>query len=71
MPTFLAELDHLTGIRIGAMATFQVISLRDEDGIDRTKWLDPGAHYSTLEEVAADIARVLKVPESQVQVIEG
>jgi hypothetical protein len=71
MPTFFAELDHLTGIRIGATSSFQVISLRDEDGIDRTKLIDPGTHYGSLEEIAADIANVLKVPKSQVQVVEG
>ena len=71
VPTFFAELDHLTGVRVGATVSFLVISLRDEQGIDRTKWLDQGAHYSSLEEIAADIAKILKVPESQVQVVEG
>ena len=71
MPTFFAELDHLTGARIGAMAAFHVISLRDEYGIDRTKLIDPGTHYSSLDEIAADIAKVLKVPKSQVEVVEG
>ena len=71
MPTFFAELDHLTGARIGAMAAFQVISLRDEHGIDRSKWIDPATHYSSLDEIAADIAKVLRIPKSQVEVVEG
>ena len=71
MATFFAELDHLTGARIGAMVSFHVISLRDEHGIDRSKWIDPGTHYSSLDEVAADIATVLKVPKSQVEVVEA
>jgi len=71
MPTFFAELDHLTGVRVGAMVTFLVISLRDQYGIDRTKWVDQGTHYSSLEEIAADIAKILKVPKSQVEVVEA
>jgi len=71
MSTFFAELDHLTGVRVGATVTFLVISLRDEHGIDRTKWIDQGTQYSSLEEIAADIAKILKIPESQVEVVEG
>lgn len=71
MATFFAELDHHTGIRVGAMVTFQVISLTDEYGLDRTKYVDQGTHYSSLGEVAADIANALGVPTSQVEVVEA
>ena len=71
MATYFAELDHLTGARIGAMTLFYVISLRDEDGIDRTRLVDRGTHYNSLDEIAADIAKALKVPPSQVEVVEA
>jgi hypothetical protein len=71
MSTYFAELDHLTGARIGAMITFQVISLRDEYGVDRTKLVGQGTHYNSLDEIAADIAKVLGVPKSQVEVVEA
>ncbi len=47
---------------------FQVADLRDENDADRTELVDQGKHYSTLEELAADIARRLGVPVSQVEV---
>lgn len=60
--------DFETSEHAGAGGMFQVTDLRDENDADRTELVDQGKHYSTLEELAADIARRLGVPVSQVEV---
>lgn len=60
--------DFETSEHAGAGGMFQVADLRDENDADRTELVDQGKHYSTLEELAADIARRLGVPVSQVEV---
>jgi type I restriction enzyme S subunit len=60
--------DFETSEHAGAGGMFQVADLRDENDADRTELVDQGKHYTTLDELAADIARRLGVPVSQVEV---
>ena len=54
----------------GAEGMFQVAALLDENDQDRTDLVDQGKHYAELDDLAADIARRLGVPASQI-VLEG
>ena len=63
---FTVTLDFETSEHAGAGGMFQVADLRDENDKSRTDLVDQGKHYATLDELAADIARRLDVPASQI-----
>jgi type I restriction enzyme, S subunit len=67
---FLAFLDRETSQRAGADGMFQVISLEDHDGVDKTDLVDQGTHYPNLPALAADIAKALNVPVSEIDLEE-
>lgn len=55
--SFKFNLDWETGESAGAEGTFQVISIKDGDDNDVTDQykINPGKHYSSLEEVVKDM----------------
>jgi len=63
---FTVHLDYETSEGAGATRMFQVISVEDDDGKDFTHLLDQGQHYSALNDLKEDIARVLKVEKGQI-----
>jgi hypothetical protein len=50
----LIQADYETAERIGALGTFQVISVT-VDGVDSTNKVDQGKHYHSGEEVVVDL----------------
>jgi hypothetical protein len=60
--------DWETSEGAGAGDTFQVSSLEDKNGNDRTDLVDQGVHYSAAEEVARDIAAELGMSPDDVLV---
>lgn len=62
----LIHLDRETASNCGAEGTFQVISIEDETGIDYTKVIDQGFHYSSIEEIVADLAAAKKWDASNI-----
>ena len=56
----LIHLDRETATSCGAEGTFQVISIEDETGIDYSKDIDQGFHYSSIDEIVADLAAAKK-----------
>lgn len=63
---FTVTLDYETSQHAGAGGMFQVADLRDEKDESRTNLVDQGKHYSTLNELARDLARRLRVAENQI-----
>ncbi|MBK6744670.1 MAG: restriction endonuclease subunit S [Hydrogenophilales bacterium] len=66
MHYFQVSLDFETSERAGASGMFQVITVTDDTGKDRTDLVDQGKHYGSQEELAADIAHELGVATDQV-----
>ena len=60
--------DWVTSEHAGAGGTFQVSSIEDEQGNDRTGLVDQGFHYHDAQEVAGHIATRLGVPVGEVRV---
>jgi type I restriction enzyme S subunit len=69
--SFLVHLDHETSDRAGAGEMFQVISIKDAEGDDKTNLVDQGKHYHDLAGLTADLAKALGVPASEIDVQEG
>ncbi len=63
---FTVTLDYETSQHAGAGGMFQVADMRDEKDVSRTDLVDQGKHYSTLKELARDLARRLRVSENQI-----
>lgn len=70
MPSFDIHLDKETSERAGAGGMFQIASLKDENGKGLENLVDQGKHYSSLEEVASDIADKLKINKDDVDLEE-
>jgi len=70
MAYFEVHLDHETSARAGASGMFQVISITDENGNDRTAIVDQGIHYSDLDSLALDIANALGLGPSEIELVE-
>jgi type I restriction enzyme S subunit len=68
--TFHVHLDHETSERAGAGGMFQVYSIKDEKGNDRTNLVDQGTHYHDLTELAATLAKALRVSPSEIELVE-
>ena len=72
MPHYIVECDLETAERVGAVGTFQVTSLVDDEGVDRTHLLhDLGKHYFSFDQLRADIADATGLPISQIAVESG
>lgn len=67
---FQVALDYETSERSGASGMFQVISIEDEDGKNFTDLVDQGKHYTSLEELKKDIAKMLKIDARQIELEE-
>jgi type I restriction enzyme S subunit len=67
---FLVHLDYETSERAGAGGMFQVISIEDAEGNDKTNLVDQGTHYHDLAGLTADLAKALGVPASEIDVQE-
>ncbi|HCF4145010.1 restriction endonuclease subunit S [Pseudomonas aeruginosa] len=63
---FVVALDYETSQRAGAGGMFQVADLRDEKEASRIDLVDQGKHYSKLKDLAADIARRMRVAPHQI-----
>jgi type I restriction enzyme, S subunit len=63
---FSVEVDYETSQRAGATGKFQVVDLLDEKGKSRADLVDQGKHYGTLDELASDLARSLRVVPNQI-----
>jgi len=64
------QLDYETSTRAGAGGTFQVISISDSDGNDKTHLVDVGTHYGSLEELKGGLAKALGVPPTEIDLNE-
>ena len=53
----MAELDRETGERAGAVGTFQVVGLEDDQGNDLTDLVDQGAHFHNIDELKQAIIK--------------
>ena len=53
---YTVHCDYETSKRAGAGGHFQVIDLKDDNDNDCTNLIDQGKHYSSLDELRADIA---------------
>ncbi len=62
----LIHLDRKTAASCGAEGTFQVISIEDETGVDYSKEIDQGFHYSSIDEIVADLAAAKKWSASSI-----
>jgi type I restriction enzyme S subunit len=65
-----AHLDYETSERAGAGGMFQVISIEDSDGNKKTDLVDVGTHYSSLDDLKADLAKALGVPPTEIDLKE-
>ncbi|MCI0558248.1 MAG: hypothetical protein MN733_07110 [Nitrososphaera sp.] len=70
MHYFEVRLDYETSNRAGAGGMFQVISVRDSEGEDRTSLVDQGMHFDNLEALRQHLARQLNVAASDVELEE-
>lgn len=70
MHYFEVMLDYETSERAGAGGMFQVILLSDDQGRNRSDMVDQGWHYSSLDELAKDIARAIDVDVRQIDLHE-
>lgn len=69
MKYFEFQADHETSERAGAGGMFQVISLSDADGHDKTDLIDQGTHY-TYDSLKTDLAKITGVKESDIDLQE-
>ena len=67
---YTIQCDYDTSERVGAGGMFQVVSLEDQDGNDRTSLLDVGKHYRSFDEVARDIAKATGMKAEEVELEE-
>lgn len=67
---FNIHLDRETSDRAGAGGMFQVSSIEDEYGVDKTELVDVGTHFNSLDEVKKAIAEKLKVRTSLIELHE-
>jgi len=70
MAYFKVHLDYETAEHVGAIGTFQVISITDDNENDHTSLVDQGKHYHSLESLASDIAKALGIPAKDVDLDE-
>jgi type I restriction enzyme S subunit len=70
MPYFEVHLDYETSERAGAGGMFQVISVEDEKGNDRTQHVDQGKHFRNLQEVKEALAISLSIPAANIELNE-
>lgn len=72
MPHYIVDCDLETAERVGAVGTFQVNSLIDDEGVDQTHLIrDIGKHYFSFDELRADIAAATGMPISEITVENG
>lgn len=64
---FMVTQDFATSAHAGASGMFQVVSLIDDNENDRTNLIDVGQHYSSLNELAKDIAVSLGVRSDKIE----
>lgn len=64
-----AILDYETSERAGAGGMFQVSSLTDDVGRDRSSLVDQGRHYESEYDLRIDIAKGLQVNVNQIELI--
>ncbi|NRD67546.1 hypothetical protein HRD49_38015 [Corallococcus exiguus] len=70
MPHFNVHLDYGTSEHAGAGGLFQVFSITDDDGKDRTHLVDQGTHYADLEELKSSIAKRLDITTKEISLTE-
>jgi hypothetical protein len=67
MPHYRVEVDIQTAERAGALGTFQVSELHDDDAdVDCTHLINTGTHYLSFEQLREDVARAAGLPVSEV-----
>lgn len=66
---FSVDCDYETAARVGAVGTFQVISLTEWQ-VDMTHLVDQGAHYHDLDELRGDIAKALRIDPENIELDE-
>jgi type I restriction enzyme S subunit len=67
---FEVVLDYETSEHAGAGGMFQVASITDDKGKDRSGLVDQGKHYGSLDDLVVDIAHKLGVSTDQVDLVE-
>jgi hypothetical protein len=67
---YTVVLDRATSERCGAGGMFQVVTLEDEHGTECTHLVDQGKHYSSLSQIARDIAQQTNTPVNEIEVEE-
>jgi predicted nucleic acid-binding protein len=69
-PCFEVHLDYETSTRAGAGGMFQVVSIEDGRGKDRTSLVDQGIHFPDLEALRRYLAKKMGVDYSEVRLRE-
>ena len=67
---YTVHCDHETSERAGAGGHFQVIDLKDENDKDCTNLIDQGKHYSSLDDLRADIATATETDATDIILTE-